>query len=223
MAASSRMDSHMRRISQEQALTYQSRALLNPLLNMLKKGPSSQMVSELPAFSSREDSAGLRDSAQKAEMMMDMPMVTANCSNSFPDTPGSSSVGTNTQEITRAVLTMGPDTSRMAAMVAGKGFSPLEMWFFTASTTTMASSTTRPMASTSPIRQMVLMEKPKNGKAMKAPTMETGTANAGMSVPRHPCRKMNTTRTTSPSAISRVLTMSSIPARTARVESRETR
>ena len=70
---------------------------------------------------------------------------------------------------------------------------------------------------------MVLMEKPKNGKAMKAPTMDTGTAKAGISVPRQPWRKMKTTSTTRPRAITSVLTMSSIPARTASVESRETR
>ena len=223
MAASSRMDSHMCRISLAQISTYQSRALLNPLLNNLKKGPSRGMESAFPPFSSPADRVGLRDRAQKAEMMMDMPMVTANCSNSLPVTPGSSSVGIKTQEITSAVLTMGPDTSFMAAMVAWRGFSPLEIWFFTASTTTMASSTTRPMASTSPIRQMVLMEKPNNGKAMKAPTIDTGTANAGISVPRQPWRKMKTTSTTRPRAITSVLTMSSIPARTASVESRETR
>ena len=41
------------------------------------------MESAFPPFSSPADRVGLRDRAQKAEMMMDMPIVTANCSNSF--------------------------------------------------------------------------------------------------------------------------------------------
>ena len=43
----------------------------------------------------------------------------------------------------------------------------------------MASSTTNPMASTSPKSESVLIEKPNSGNSMKVPTSETGTAMIG--------------------------------------------
>ena len=54
----------------------------------------------------------------------------------------------------------------------------------------MASSTTSPIASTSPNSDSVLMEKPSMGKTMKVPISETGTASSGISVALQPCRKM---------------------------------
>ena len=71
------------------------------------------------------------------------------------------------------------------------------MWCSTASTTTIASSTTRPIASTRPNSDNVLIEKPSSGKSAKAPISETGTVSSGIRVARQLCRKMNTTRTTS--------------------------
>ncbi len=88
--------------------------------------------------------------------------------------------------------------------VADFGSMPSSMWCSTASTTMMASSTTRPMASTSPKSESVLMEKPSAGKMMNVPMSETGTASNGMRVARQPCRKMKTTITTRPSASSSV-------------------
>ena len=58
----------------------------------------------------------------------------------------------------------------------------------TASTTTMASSTTSPIASTRPNSDSVLIEKPNSGNMMKVPISETGTASNGISVARQPCR-----------------------------------
>ena len=62
------------------------------------------------------------------------------------------------------------------------------MWRSTASTTTMASSTTSPIASTSPKSESVLIEKPKSGKKTNVPISETGTASNGISVARQLCR-----------------------------------
>ena len=44
----------------------------------------------------------------------------------------------------------------------------------------MASSTTRPIASTKPKSDSVLIEKPSAGKMMKVPISETGTASKGI-------------------------------------------
>jgi len=136
--------------------------------------------------------------------------------------PGIKAVGTNTAARMMAMAITGPETSSMALRVASLGESPCSMWCSTASTTTMASSTTSPMARTSPKRDKVLMEKPKSGNRAKVPMRETGTARRGMRVARQPCRNRNTTRMTRKSASKRVWTISLMPSVTARVVSRAT-
>ena len=84
----------------------------------------------------------------------------------------------------------------MALRVASRGDSPCSMCCSTASTTTIASSTTSPMARTRPNSDRVLIEKPSKGKTAKVPTSETGTARRGIRVARQFCRKINTTRIT---------------------------
>ena len=93
----------------------------------------------------------------------------------------------------------------MAFNAASFGVMPSSMWRSTPSTTTIASSTTRPMASTRPNRESVLMEKPNTGKSMNVPTSDTGTASSGIRVARQPCKKRYTTRITSASAIKSVI------------------
>ncbi len=89
----------------------------------------------------------------------------------------------------------------------------------TASTTTIASSTTIPMASTSPNMVSVLSEKPSSGKKMNVPINDTGTVSSGISVARRLWRKMNTTRVTRMNASIRVWRIDSIEASTAGVVS----
>ncbi len=99
--------------------------------------------------------------------------------------------GTKTEMSTREMAMTGPATSAMAARVASRGaIFPWSILCCTASTTTMASSTTMPMASTRPKRVSVLMEKPKTCISAKVPTRETGTVSMGMSVARPFCRKI---------------------------------
>ena len=59
----------------------------------------------------------------------------------------------------------------------------------TFSTTTMASSTRRPMASTMPNMVRVLMLKPKAAMTPKVPSSTTGTASEGIRVARKFWRK----------------------------------
>ncbi len=115
----------------------------------------------------------------------------------------------------------GPETSFIAFVVASRGDIPCSMWCWTASTTTIASSTTRPIASTSPKSESVLIEKPRSGKSANAPTSETGTVSSGISVARKLCRKMKTTRITSTIASTSVCWISTIPSLTASVVSRD--
>ncbi len=114
---------------------------------------------------------------------------------------------------------IGPDTSCMALTVASCGFSPASMLRSTFSTTTMASSTTMPMASTRPKSVSVLIEKPSSSRNAKVPTIDTGTASSGMIEARQVCRKTMTTSTTSRIASNSVFTTSSIEVCTKRVGS----
>src|SRR5437016_1718677 len=122
-----------------------------------------------------------------------------------------------TAESTSATPTTTPETSRIACNVASRGAIPSSIWRSTASTTTIASSTTSPIASTNPKSESVLIENPNKGNKTNRPTSETGTAHNGMSVARQPCKKMKTTKTTSASASNSVFTISCMPSVTASV------
>ena len=65
------------------------------------------------------------------------------------------------------------------------------------SMTTMASSTTRPVASVSPNRVSVLIEKPNSLTNAKVPISDTGSVSAVISTLRQPCRNRKITRMTS--------------------------
>src|SRR5664280_1511223 len=108
----------------------------------------------------------------------------------------------------------GADTSSMARMAASRAPNPSSIWRCAASTTTMASSTTMPMASTRPNMLVMLMENPSRGNRANVPTMATGTVSSGMSVARQFCRKRKTTTMTSPVASNKVIITSLMAART---------
>ena len=109
---------------------------------------------------------------------------------------------------------IGPDTSSIALRVASIGGRPSSMCRSTFSTTTMASSTTMPMASTSPNSDSVLSEKPSASMTAKVPTSDTGTATSGMIDARQVCRNTITTMTTSRMASNSVSTTARIDSRT---------
>ena len=89
----------------------------------------------------------------------------------------------------------------MQANAAWRGFMPASRFLATASITTMASSTTRPVASTSPSRVSWLIEKPNTLMKAKVPTREIGIAKLGTTVARQSCKNKN--RITSTSTIAR--------------------
>ena len=114
--------------------------------------------------------------------------------------PVMKAVGTNTAHSTRAMASTGPATSSIARRVASRAVSPCASHRSTFSTTTIASSTTIPMASTSPNSERLCSEKPSSVITANVPTSDTGTAIIGTSVARHCCRKMSTTTNTSTTA-----------------------
>ena len=78
------------------------------------------------------------------------------------------------------------------------------------SITTIASSTTRPVASVMPNSVSVLIENPNSFTNAKVPMSETGIVIVGMSVVRQFWRNRNMTRTTRPMASISVVTTSRI-------------
>ena len=80
--------------------------------------------------------------------------------------------------------------------------------------TTMASSTTMPMASTSPKSDSMLSEKPRAAMTAIVPISDTGIASRGIRLARQFCRKRSTTTITSPTASKRVWMTALIDSRT---------
>ena len=116
--------------------------------------------------------------------------------------------GTNTAQSTSATPITGPVTSSMALNDASRGVSPCSIQRSTFSTTTIASSTTIPIASTRPKSERLLRLKPNAAMNTNVPTIATGTATSGISVARQFCRNRSTTRATSRIASRSVLSTS---------------
>ena len=128
-----------------------------------------------------------------AEKTNEKTIVIANWLYSFPVIPGMKATGTNTAASTSVIVTIGVVISAIAARVASSGGRPRWRYFSTFSTTMIASSTTRPIARTSPQSVSELIEKPKAAITANVATSETGIASIGMIVARKPWRKTNTT------------------------------
>ena len=113
-----------------------------------------------PRFSSTAQSAGLRVKALTAEISIAVDTATANCRNSWPLMPGMNATGTNTDKSTSVIAMIGPVISAIAFLVAAgidsSGSSSMTRSTF--SITTIASSTTMPIASTSASSDTVLAE-----------------------------------------------------------------
>ncbi|MNN02633.1 hypothetical protein D3C81_1152990 [compost metagenome] len=115
----------------------------------------------------------------------------------MPDEPVINPMGIKTAHITKVMEITAPVISLMALWVACLPVK-LEVSIFpcTASTTTIASSTTIPMASTRANNVNILMVKPNTSRKKNVPTIATGTAIAGIIVDRMSCRNKNTTKKT---------------------------
>src|SRR5947209_5084410 len=108
-----------------------------------------------------------------------------------------------------AIATTGAPTSAIASFAAcAEDTFSWSSRCCTASTTTIASSTTVPMANAKPNNVNVLIEKPSAENAANVPTNDTGTASIGINVARQVCRNRNTTNITSTKATPSVFTTS---------------
>ena len=156
--------------------------------------------------SSTPHSAGDSVRALIAERNIDTATVMANWRNSSPEMPGMNATGTNTESSTRVIAMMGAVISAIAFLVASAGDSSgcSSITRSTFSTTTIASSTTIPMASTIASSETELAEYPIANNTTKVPIRLTGTANVGIRVARTLPRKRKTTSTTRTNASIRV-------------------
>ena len=109
-------------------------------------------------------------------------------------------VGRNTAISTSEMAISAPPTSSMVLCAAALGDMPWVRYRSTFSTTTIASSTTMPIASTRPNSDSVLKEMPTADITANEPISDTGIAIRGMIAARQVCRKRITTITTSSSA-----------------------
>src|ERR1017187_2159051 len=143
------------------------------------------------------ESAGESVSALKAEMAIENAMVSENCLYRIPVVPGKNETGTNTAISTSDVAMTALVTSPMAREVASCGSECyMAMWRCTFSMTTIASSTTSPVASVMPKSVNELMEKPKSLIKANVPMSETGMVTAGMMVARQSSKKRKITTMT---------------------------
>ena len=103
----------------------------------------------------------------------------------------------NTEAITKEIAIMAPLISFIAFSVASTGNSLLrDISTFTASITTMASSTTIPIAITRAKSEIILSVMLNANIAMKLPKRDTGTAIIGMTADLQSPKNMNTTMAT---------------------------
>src|SRR5215470_9724019 len=124
-------------------------------------------------------------------METEKAIVSANCRNMMPVVPGKSATGTNTATSTSDVAITVPATSFIATDAALCGsVIPSTIWRSTFSITTIASSTTSPVASVIPKSVRVLIENPNAFTKMNVPTSETGIVIAGMNVLLQSCKKI---------------------------------
>ena len=123
--------------------------------------------------------------------------VSANSMNSRPVRPVANASGANTEVSVSVIATIAKPISRaplIAASLRGMPSSTCRKMF---SSITMASSTTRPIASTMASSVSVLIVNPNAYIRPKAPISDTGIVTIGMSVARRLRRKKKMTSTTS--------------------------
>ena len=123
--------------------------------------------------------------------------VTPNWVKNEPDVPGMKATGMNTAMKTSVHEITAIDTSFIACRVASwASVMPLSIFAITASTTTIASSTTVPMANTRANSVNMFSEKPASDTMANVPNSDTIMDSDGMTVALKLCRKKYTTRIT---------------------------
>jgi hypothetical protein len=120
---------------------------------------NTMLVALCSRFKMSTHSAGVSVSATMPEITTAIEIVMANWRYSSPVSPPRKAIGTNTAHSTSTMAMTGPVTSFMAWIAASRApMCSSCMMRSTFSNTTIASSTTMPMASTMPNSVSVLIE-----------------------------------------------------------------
>ncbi len=157
-------------------------------------------------------SDGVKVSATNPEIVTDTTMVIANCLYISPLNPPIKATGTNTAPSTKIIAIKAPVTSLIAANAASFGVLPISICRSIFSITIIASSTTIPIARTSPKRVRRFILNPKTYIPANAPIIDTGTAISGIIVALQFCKNRYIINITKISASTNVLTTSFIEA-----------
>ena len=152
-------------------------------------------------------------SALIAEMIVETAIVTANWRKNCPEIPPMKQQGMNTELSTSVMAMIGPVISSIARMVAVRESSPVAIRRSMFSSTTIASSTTIPIASTRPKSVRLFRLNPSTAMAANVPIRETGTSIIGSTIVRQSWRNTRTTRPTRRTASRSVLKTSPIDSR----------
>ena len=139
--------------------------------------------------------------------------VMANSLKSRPTRPSINKRGINTATNEILIESTVKPTSLTPFRAACLGFKPFSIWREIFSSTTIASSTTKPVATVNAINDRLFKLKPHKYMAEKVPINETGTATAGIKVARPERRNKNTTKITSATAIANARSTSANEAR----------
>ena len=166
-------------------------------------------------LSQRAHSIGVSVSETHSEIRIAATSVIENSRNSRSTMPPMNRIETNTATSDRFIDSSVKPTSLAPMSAASSGGTPFSTCREMFSSTTMASSTTRPVATISAISDRLFSEKPHRYITAKLPTSDTGTAATGMIAARKLARNSSTTRMTRATAISSVRSASCSVARMA--------
>ncbi len=151
---------------------------------------------------------GVVVSETTSEIMTAADSVSANSLNSRPTMPPKKISGANTAISDSVIERTVKPTSFAPTIAASRRGMPSSRWRDTFSSTTIASSTTKPVEIVSAISDRLSRLKPARYITPNVPMIEVGTATLGIAAARTLRRKANTTRITSTTAMISVFCVS---------------
>ena len=158
---------------------------------------------------------GVSVSASTIEITIVIDSVTANSRNNRPTMPPSSRIGRNTAISDSVIDSTVKPTSRDPSSAASSRPIPFSMCREMFSITTIASSTTNPVATVSAISDRLSSENPSSHIGPNVAMIDAGTTIDGMIVARQLRRNRNVTSVTRNTAITSVRSVSASDARIA--------
>ena len=173
-------------------------------MTSLANRPSSALLS------STEHIIGDSVSAITPDTITEPASVKANSRNSEPVRPPRKPIGAYTAASVIVIEITGPTISRAPCSDACTGVFPSSRWRWMFSTTTMASSTTSPIASTIASSVSRLKLKPNASIRLQTPISDSGIVTTGMMTERNEARNRKITTTTISTASISVFFTSSI-------------